>query len=127
MGKSRRTDREYTKEQKLSKENKQLKRELAHLRKQISKMDIDRFESVKQICLDFEEGEKFQEFTQQANSNLEDLKKTWACDACKTGYLEISLYSKLGVTHYFRKCNSCTHRTKGKRYSAEVKGILKNG
>ena len=127
MGKSRRSDKEYTKEQRLSKENRQLKKELSHLRKQIARLDGDRFETLRQMCADNEEKERFNENMGPAKSTVETLKKDWACRQCSTGFLEISLYSKLGQTFYFRKCNSCANRTKGKRYDDQsVKGIVKN-
>ena len=127
MSKNTRGIKEFTREQKLSKENRQLKQELKHLRKQIARLDGDRFETLRQMCADNEESQRFQESI--PNSNTEALKKDWACNGVGcTGYLEISLYSKLGQTYYFRKCNNCSNRTKGKRYDSEsVKGIIKNG
>lgn len=126
MGKTTRGIKEFTREQKLIKENRQLKRELAHLRKQIARLDGDRFETLKQIVAESEESQRFQENMGPISSNIETLKKDWACRECATGFLEIVLYSKLGSTQYYRKCNSCNHRTKGKRYDSEsVKGIIK--
>lgn len=127
MGKSKRSDKEFTREQRLVKENRNLKRELAHLRKEISKIDVDRFETVKEMVADYQEAERLQENLGNSNSNIETLKKEWACKKLNcSGYLEITLYSKLGQTHYYRKCNSCQNRTKGKRYdSLSVKGIIK--
>lgn len=128
MGKSKRSDKEFTREQRLVKENRQLKRELNHLRKQIARLDGDRFETLRQMCADNEESERFQENAGPSISSLEVLKKDWACKECEVGYLEIALYTKLGQTFYYRKCNSCSNRTKGKRYDGDsVKGILKNG
>ena len=127
MGKSKRSDKEFTREQRLIKENRQLKRELAHLRKEISKLDVDRLETVKEMVAAYQEAERLQENLGNPNSNIEPLKKEWACKepGC-SGYLEITLYSKLGITNYYRKCNSCNNRTKGKRYdSSSVKGIIK--
>ena len=124
MGKSRRGIKEYTKEQRLLKENKQLKKELGHLRKQIARIDLDQYETVTQMCSDYQESERFQENMAENTSSADQLKKTWACVECQAGWLEITLYSKLGETFYFRKCVNCNHRTKGKRYSAEVKGII---
>ena len=127
MGKNVRGVKEFTREQRLVKENNQLKQELKHLRKQISRLDGDRFETLRQMCADQEEKERFEENVGPSNSNMEDLKRIWACKMCNSGYLEITLYSKLGQTFYYRKCNSCQNRTKGKRYDSEsVKGIIKN-
>lgn len=125
MGKSKRSDKEFSKEQKLSKENKQLKKELLHLRKQISRLDSDRFETLRQIVVDQEETQRFQENMGESNYNLEVLKREWACRDCEAGVLEIVLYSKISQTYYYRACNSCNNRTKGKRYGEQVKGIIK--
>ena len=125
LGKTRRGSKEYTKEQALSNENKKLKRELAHLRKQISRIDLDRYETVSRMCSEYQENERFDEMAEESNNGLEQLKKTWACRNCSLGWLEIVLYSKLGETQYFRKCNNCQKRTKGQRYNSEsVKGII---
>lgn len=128
MSKNTRAVKEFTREQRLIKENRQLKRELAHLRKQISRLDLEGLEATKQMCFDHEEKQKLNEELGEPNSNLEALKKEWACKEPNcTGYLEITLYSKLGSTNYYRKCNLCNNRTKGQRYGQSVKGILKNG
>lgn len=124
MGKSKYSDKEFTKEQRLLKENRQLKQELGHLRKQIARLDNGRFETLRQMVIEQEESQRFQE--NMPKSNIEELKKEWACkkENCN-GFLEIVLFSKLGQTHYYRSCNSCSHRTPGKRYDNEVKGIVK--
>lgn len=126
MAKNTRGAKEYTKEQRLSKENKQLKKELSYLRKQIARLDGDRFEALKQMAAEDEESDQFQNFVKDANSVTEDLKKAWACKDCFTGVLEISLFNKLNQTFYFRKCNNCSKRTKSQRYDSEsVKGIIR--
>jgi hypothetical protein len=124
LGKSQRTDKEYTREQRLIKENRLLKRELGYLRKQISRLDLDKYETITKMCFDYEESERIQEELGDTSSTAESLKKDWSCHECSSGYLEIFLYSKLGETWYYRRCNGCSHRTKGKRYTAQVKGIL---
>lgn len=127
MGKSKRSDKEFTREQRLIKQNKQLKQELKYLRKQLSKIDDGRLDTIKEMCLDYEEGERIQEDLGDPNSSMEALKKEWTCNKCNEGWLEITLYSKLGETFYYRKCSQCDNRTKGQRYdSASVKGILVN-
>lgn len=129
MGKATRGIKEFTREQRLSKENKQLKQELRHLRKQIARLDASQFETMKQMCNDYEDSERFQESIGEISSNIEEMRKQWACDLCKVGFLEITLYSKLGETHYFRSCNGsgCNNRTKGQRYDkTSVKGIIRN-
>jgi predicted RNase H-like nuclease (RuvC/YqgF family) len=124
MGKSRHGQKELTRERTLAKENRELKQELIHLRKQIARVDKKSLEVTKKMSKDHEERKTV---TTEPNENLEHLKRTWSCNECSTGFLEITLYSKIGVTHYFRKCNQCPNRTKGQRYNEEsVKGIIKN-
>lgn len=125
MGKTRRGSKEITREQKLIKENRQLKRELSHLRKQISRLDLEGLEAAKSMVFEQEEKDRFNENVGDAASSSEQLKKIWKCNKCDIGYLEITLYSKCGLTNYYRKCNNCDHRTKGKRYDETVRGIIK--
>jgi predicted RNase H-like nuclease (RuvC/YqgF family) len=125
VGKTKRSDKEFTKEQRLSKENRELKRELSHLRKQIARLDGDRFETLRQMVADQEESMRFQNISEDANPTVESLKREWKCRECEEGFLEIVLYSKMGQTHYYRTCSECDHRTKGKRYGESVKGIIK--
>ncbi len=129
MARNTRGAKEFTREQRLIKENRQLKRELAHLRKQISRLDLEGIEAAKQTAFDLEEKDRLNQELGEPGSNLESLKKEWACKEPNcSGYLEITLYSKLGLTYYFRKCSACQNRTKGQRYdSTSVKGIVKNG
>jgi len=125
VGKSRRGSKEYTREQRLIKENRQLKRELGHLRKQISRLDLEGIEAAKQMYFEQEEKDRFNKELVEPNSNIEALKKEWSCKLCPTGFLEITLYSKAGQTHYYRKCSECSNRTRGQRYGESVKGIIK--
>jgi hypothetical protein len=124
LGKLRRSDKEFTKEQRLSKENKQLKRELTALRKQVARMDLDQYSTVRDV-IDDHDMENKAELTEDF---LESLKQQWKCHECPSGFLEIVIFSKLGNPWYFRSCNSCSKRTKSQRYdSTQVKGIVKNG
>ena len=100
---------------------------MSHLRKQIARLDNGRMETIRQMVLENEEIKTFEKNINEISQDSESLKEIWACRECQTGFLEIVLYSKLGVTHYYRKCNSCENRTKGKRYGEQVKGIVKNG
>lgn len=123
MGKSMRGSKEYSREQKLAHENKRLKRELSQLRKQLARLDLDRFDSIREILEEHSEEDK----PQTSQEFLENLKKTWACNenGCQ-GYLEIILYNKIDNVWYYRKCVNCSHRTKSQKYDPlRVKGIIK--
>ena len=125
MGKTKRSDKEFTREQRLIDENRVLKRQVSALRKELARVDLDQFTSLKDtIGRHYKEGE-----TQQGLDILEKVKQEWRCNECKEGYLEIFIYSKVGNLCYFRKCSnpSCKHRTKSQRYNPnEVKGIIKD-
>lgn len=120
MGKSLRTDKEFTKNQQILHENKKLKREIAKLRKILAKIDLDRYSQVKEMI---------EEYRQQDSSDhidlLDKLKQEWKCQECPIGYLEITLFNKLAETWYYRCCSNCPHRTKTQKYSPEVRGIIK--
>lgn len=126
MGKAR-TDRYgYTKEQRLKGENDKLKRQIASLRKQIARLDLDRYETIKDLIKEHYQEDRAEEGKQI----LESLKKTWACHDCDTGYLEIFVYNRGGETWYYRICNNapaCLNRTKAQPYSPQVKGMIRKG
>ena len=138
MGKSRRGNKERTREQELKYENKefrrrerdkdneinQLKRQVSSLRKQLARIDLDRHSYVREVLEDHYANEE--EVVDNAKL-LNDLKKSWACKECGAGHLEIILYNKIGETWYFRQCNQCPNRTKSQVYSPNVQGIMKNG
>lgn len=125
MGKSR-TDRDgLTREQKLIKENKALKREIQKLRKALARNELNRYENVKEAVEDHERNLGLP----TTQDLLESLKREWACKECNEGYLEIFLYNKLDQTWYYRTCSNaptCNNRTKAQKYDPkEVKGIIK--
>lgn len=125
MGKSR-TDRNgNTREQRLIKENQSLKRQIQALRKRLARIELSRYENVKEAVEDHERNSGLP----TTESLLEALKQEWACrkDGCG-GYLEVTLFNKIDTTYYYRKCNCCHNRTTSQKYDPKtVKGILKNG
>lgn len=122
MGKSRRGTKEFTREQRLVNENKRLKRELANARKQLARIDLDRYDTIREMVEEHRDTKEQPEFGAEF---LENLKKTWLCNDCRQGYLEIIVYSKLGNPWYYRQCNHCPNRTKAQKHSPDVKGIIK--
>lgn len=124
MGKSKRSDKEFSREQKLIQENQKLKRQIGTLRKQLARLDLDRYSQVREIIEDHYQEDRAEE----GQNIMERLKKEWAChEGGCTGYLEIILYNKINSTWYYRKCSNCPHRTKSQKYDDSVKGIKKNG
>ena len=121
MGKSKRTQKEFSREQRLIKENSQLKQKISQLRKALARLDLDRHDTVKSILEEhYDEHERFNQ-----EDLLKKMQKEWQCHHCSDGYLEILLFNKLNKTYYVRACNNCTNRTKSQIYSPDVRGILK--
>lgn len=123
MGKTRRGDKERSREQELKYENQKLRREVSSLRKQLARLDLDRHVYVREIV---EEHLAMEEVEESTEAMLKSLKNTWKCNNCHEGHLEIQLYNKMSETWYYRSCsNDCGHRTKSKIYDPNsVKGIL---
>lgn len=122
MGKNVRGHKEYSKEQKIRHENERLKREVGSLRKQLARIDLDRYSHIKEIVEEHYHNEEKQEIV----DSIESLKQIWKCHDCTDGHLAIFLYNRPDGTHYYRKCENCQKRTPSKRYSKAVKGIVKN-
>lgn len=124
MGKTRRGSKEFSREQKLINENKRLKREVSQLRKELAKIDLNRYDTVKEMI---EEHYK-EDRAGEGQEILDNLKKTWACKECSDGYLEIFTYNKVNQTWYYRICSNapkCKNRTLAQPYSPSVKGIVR--
>lgn len=125
MGKSKRADREFGREKRLSHENAKLKKEIGRLRKILARVDLDKYGQLKET-IDRHCSEESQE---SGRNLLERLKEEWRCTGtpgCE-GYLEIFIFNKIDNSWYYRKCNSCLHRTKSQKYDPDkVKGIVKN-
>lgn len=124
MGKAR-TDRYgYTREQALIQENRTLKRQVSSLRKQIARIDLDRYDAVKEMIQEnYKEGKE-----EEGREILENLKKSWGCRECEDGYLEIFVFNRGKDTIYYRICSNapaCMNRTKAKIYTPTVKGIMR--
>ena len=126
MGKSKRADREFSKEKRFSHEIAKLKRENGRLRKILARLDLDRFgqlrETIERNC---------PEESQETGRNLlERLKEEWKCkwEGCD-GHLEIFTYNKIDQTWYYRLCSNapkCKNRTMAQKYDADkVKGIIR--
>lgn len=137
MGKTTRGQKEYSKEQNLKYENKELRnriRELEHevrmltrqtarSRKHFARMDLDRHSYVQDIIQEHFAGEEVEQNTQDM---LASLKNKWQCRECGAGQLEIYLYTRMDGTFYYRLCNNCPHRTKSQKYDPDkVTGIMR--
>ena len=127
MGKARVDRYGRTKEQKLQQENQQLKKQISSLRKQLSRIDLDRYSTIKDII-----DESYQDDKKEMSAKiLENLKQQWACKICIDGVMEIFTLNRAGETIYYRICSNspvCGNRTRAKPYVAgRVTGIVRKG
>jgi DNA-directed RNA polymerase subunit M/transcription elongation factor TFIIS len=120
MGRRNRyADKELDELQKVKYENKRLKKQIASLRKQLQRVDIDRYENLKDLLY------------KHANEDLEEkikvqkqkLKKQWECHVCRAGFMKIHTINRRDGLVYYRKCTECDNRTKIKPYNNKVEGI----
>lgn len=112
-------DKELKEVQRLRHENQKLRKTISSLRKQMSRVDIDRYQSLKEDLEELEAQDSSLDLKQQH----EDLKKKWLCHKCKEDHLRIIMIPRLDGLFYIRKCGSCNNRTKLKKYTDEVEGV----
>lgn len=138
MRKSTRGIKEYSKDQglkhenrelrkqitELEIENRQLKRRYAGTRKEFARMDLDRHSYVKDII---EEHLTEEQNSIDSTKLLEKMISKWRCrETGCPGHLEIVKFSTHGdQTRYYRQCNECENRTKGKPWHQGVEGPVK--
>ena len=119
MGRKKYTDKEYDMLDKLKHENAKLKKQVSSLRKQLQRVDLDRYENLKDLIhkhYNEDLGERIAE-------EREKLKKQWECNHCGTGFLKIYTINRFDGLVYYRKCTDCSNRTKVKPYTDKVEGI----
>ena len=124
MSKSRTDNRGNTREQRLQHENDRLKKTIAQLRKQLARVDLDRFSNIRDIVDNHYKQEDAAKHAEKEKESLDALKRTWQCSKCGEGHLEIILINKMNDLNYYRKCTVCSHRTKLQRYNKDVRGIV---
>lgn len=103
-------DGEQDQLQKLRNENKKLKSMLSQLRKQISRIDVDRFQNLKDL-LDAQDRREAEDAAKERGLESD---KQWECWTCRTGVLRVHVIEKPGHSIYNRVCDNpaCGHRTK---------------
>lgn len=118
-GRSRTFPKDYDQLDRLKHENQKLKREVARLRKELSKIDVDRHEHLKELVQ-----QQYQEDMEaHKKSTKEELIKKWECFKCNIGYLRLIILNRLDGVFYFRRCTECAHKTRLKKYTEKVEGI----
>jgi hypothetical protein len=111
-GRSPRTDKEITATQRLAHEKRELQKEVGRLKKQLARFDAGWCPS----CFERANGGSAPEIEQE-----QPKPKNRICFKCHEGNLKLFKYHKGEEVWYFRSCETCGHRTKGKIYTDEVK------
>lgn len=113
QGRTKNCEHEYTREQKLSKSNKVLQREVARLRKELEKF-LQREGKYQEL-----EALVRKRVAEERNKGArKQLEKKWKCFACGEGVLELKiLLPRRDGAYYARHCTNCTHKTKSKKYT----------
>lgn len=93
-------------------------REISKLRKQISRFDLDRFQSFKEALDRIDEIEMEQTAKRKERQVSKD---KWRCWDCADGHLRLKIWDRLDGAHYQRVCDSCGKRTTMKKWTPEVK------
>ncbi len=118
MGRSGRySDHENDLIDRLKRENAKLKEQISKLRKQLSRIDVDRYQNLKELVDRFEQAE----VAEQKQSHKEEIKKLWECFECRQDYLRMVTFERRDGVMYYRKCNSCGHRTKLQKLTKDTK------
>lgn len=118
--------KEYNDSQRLRHELDKAKETISRLRKQLQKVDVNRYQDIQDLI------ERRNEESDQVTQNdreQESLKSKWACHACNDGHLVIRELHRLDGVFYYRKCSNsktCQNRTKPKRWHKDVEGIKAN-
>ena len=83
--------------------------------------------------MDVEEYNNIQEAKEAQTRERKELQKDcikidesakWRCFTCDDEYLRLVIYGKVHEPYYFRRCPNCGNRTKGKKFSSNVKGLM---
>jgi hypothetical protein len=114
MGRRRRNynDKEYAELERLKHENQKLKRQVSALRKQISRLDVDRYNNVKEL-LEKQANDDAYEYVHKEKQKAE---QQWRCYSCGSGVLRTKRMHRRDGSFYYRKCDNekCTNRTNTK-------------
>ena len=114
MGKSRTYDKDFGLIDRLKKENAQLKRDYAKLRKQVERLNLDhdRYRTLRELV----------HKQTQEERKVEKGKKNRVCFECGKGVMQLHKIWRPDGNFYLRRCSleGCGHQTKLKKLTPEV-------
>jgi hypothetical protein len=104
--------------QRLKRENEKLKKHVSSLRKQLARIDIDRYENIQDLIHKYDKQEV--EETLEKNKKIQEDK--WKCHKCQDGTLRLKIIDRSDGMFYYRKCDNCPNRTVLKKWNENVEG-----
>lgn len=114
--KTKRGNKEYDLVDRLKHENEKLKKQVASLRKIVSRVDLNRYEHLKELVEHQRQEQKKEE--KQEGKKQQDR----TCYHCGEGRMDMYIFNRRDGVHYYRACtNNCGNRTRMKKYSSDVK------
>ena len=115
-------DKDHSENQKLKHENQKLKRQLERLRKQLARVDLEVYSNIKE-ALEAQQREDVAFETEQKDHKKKDnARKQWECHKCGEDYLRLVVVQRPDGAFYFRKCPSCSNKTRMKPFSESIQG-----
>jgi len=107
---------DFTLEERLKRENRELKREVARLRKELDRVDITQFENLKDLARQQRREEKLKHSKERAH------RDKWKCHKCGKGHMQLKMFPRRDGTFYYRICSNteCHNKTTMKKYTSEV-------
>jgi hypothetical protein len=113
---TKRSGSEHDLVDKLKHENQKLKRQISQLRKQLSRLDLNKYANLKELV----DKQELEDKHEEKQKHQEQVKKLWECFECRNGHLLMLTFERRDGVFYYRKCNSCGHRTQVKKLTADT-------
>jgi hypothetical protein len=110
MARSTRAGKEFTELQEIKRKNQKLQRQISALRKQLSRIDVDRYQELRKL-VDQQEAE---DRAEECAIIAQKVDKAWKCWNCAEGTLRPVFIERRDKTVYWRACDYCKKRTKTK-------------
>jgi len=105
--------------QKVKRENDKLKKQISSLRKQLARIDINRYENLQDLMQKFDKIEVEDDLKLSKKAK----EKKWKCFNCEEGILRLKVFERPDGIFYLRKCDCCDNRTKLKKWNKDIDGI----
>lgn len=107
---------DFSLEDRLKKENRQLKKEVKRLRSLLARADIERLEHLENVV------KEQREFDKTIKRERKVAKEKWQCYECGRGYMIPRIFPRRDGDFYYRVCNNerCEHRTRMKKVTKNV-------